>query len=104
MTHPTTLAEALEMVPEYLILRPRKNRWQEGDEDFNVRAWEIIPERRHNAEIAEHHNPGRRPVPQEVREAMKTMAEAVHKDGIVSLYDFREASMIVAQWLLSQGD
>lgn len=75
MTHPTTLAEALEMVPVYVLMPYGKKRYME-----------------------------RRPIPQEVREAMKTMAEAVHKDGIVSLYDFREASMIVAQWLLSQGD
>jgi len=83
MTHPTTLAEALEMVPVYVLMPYGKKRYME-----------------------------RRPIPQEVREAMaQNLLEMQQETSKLRLQDDPEWLRNVPDdlrpfewWLLSQGD
>lgn len=117
MTPPTTLAEALEMVPEYVMLKPGVDKWREGDEAIDCPSdelinpkydslwskisWELIGTKQTNRMF---HGEleydviiaGRRPIPQEVREAMaqNLMLEKHRRYAMTNAFE---------AWLLSQG-
>lgn len=66
---PTTLEQALKLVPEYVLLRPGVDVWRDGDEKYwDEMGWAepqpltIIGKKVQDV--------GRRPIPAEVREAM----------------------------------
>lgn len=94
MNQPKTLHEALKLVPEYIMV----DRWQEGDEcnmwdeEKFCYAWYPFPARDPDAAR-------RRPIPQEVREAMGRRVIEMQEDkvnGVIQSHPFES-------WLLSQG-
>lgn len=96
MNQTKTLQEALELVPEYIMV----DRWQEGDEcnmwdeEKFCYAWYPFPARDPDAAR-------RRPVPQEVREAFALIALERNKEILTR--EYWDALETVGAWLLSQG-
>jgi len=100
MNKPKDLTEALNLVPEYVMLRPGVDKWQAGDEYRRDGKWEeafMFGKKVHPAEF------GRRFIPQEVREAFAVIALAESHPISVHPVDSVNASGCVGKWLLSQG-
>jgi hypothetical protein len=99
MNKPRTLAEALNLVPEYMLLRLGVHKWQYGDEAKTASSdWERVQPGRlsmigHLYTLPE--LSGRRPIPQEVREAMAQL--------IISDLPYNGVVRPFGSWLLSQG-
>lgn len=66
---PTTLAEALSMVPTHWPLTPGVDVWQDGDEFFDIvdLQWDTIAPPQYTQKV--NGIAARRPIPQDVRES-----------------------------------
>ena len=95
MNKPKTLEEALQLVPEYILLRPEEKNI-DGDEFFNNQSdtWCIIEPR----DILSGYLPRRRPIPADVRERM-----ANNLRGLYPAYDTTFADWPFESWLLQGG-
>jgi gamma-glutamyl:cysteine ligase YbdK (ATP-grasp superfamily) len=65
-----TIEEALELIPTHILLRPGKDKWQDGDEWlFEDNDWRDIRET-NVGNLVGSIDQARRPIPESVRKAM----------------------------------
>lgn len=96
-----TLEEALELIPTHIVLREKKDRWQEGDEGCVNGSDDIFfpihPQ--YHSQFVEGARFPRRPIPEAVR---KQMAQNISNWSLNS--NFNEVNSFEG-WLLStQGE
>ena len=92
---PTTLEEALSLVPTHWPLTPGVDKWQDGDEYFSSSVWKRV-----NIASWVGQDVGdncRRPIPQDVRESIAEMILHAARD---TAKDSAWAEDLLGPWIL----